>query len=356
LHASVLSGRERLGWNDHFDGHFEPYRAAGLAPARVAAQHRGAYVLLADEGELDGELAGRLRHAALAATDMPAVGDWVAVRPLSGERRAIVHAVLARRTAFVRLRPGQETEAQVLAANVDVAFLVAALDTLNVRRLERYLTLAWESGAEPVVVLTKADLRADAAVVALEVETVALGVPVHVVSNVTGEGLDAVRAHLAGDRTGALLGASGAGKSTLVNSLYGREVLRVAGVRDDGKGRHTTTHRELVALPGGGLLLDTPGMRELALWDASSGLEAGFADVEALTAQCRFSDCAHNGEPGCAIAAALASGALAPERWASFRKLERELAALARRQDKRLASDARKQWRRMQRARRRGGF
>jgi ribosome biogenesis GTPase len=339
-----------LGWSPFFAEAFAPYAVDGLVPGRVAVQHRGAYVVHTEAGELPAEVTGRLRHEAAGAADLPAVGDWVAARqgdPL------LIHAVLPRRTKFSRKAAGAETKEQVVAANVDVVFLVSALaGDLNARRLERYLALGWESGAEPAVVLTKADLCEDVTAALAEIEGIALGVPVHAVSNLTGEGLDELGPYFAGGRTIAVLGSSGVGKSTLINRLAGRDLQAVAEVRADGRGRHTTTRRELVPLPGGGLVLDTPGMRELALWDASGGVEGVFEDVGVLAARCRFPDCAHETEPGCAVRAALEDGSLDAERLASYRKLEGELRHLELKTDKRARSEERKKWRRFARSQR----
>jgi ribosome biogenesis GTPase len=234
----------------------------------------------------------------------------------------------------------------VLAANLDVVFIVSSLnEDLNLRRLERYLTLAWESGATPVILLTKADLHPDPDAAAAEVGTIAYGVPVHPLSARTGAGVAAVREHLLPGVTAALLGSSGVGKSTLVNTLTGEELLATQAIRDDGRGRHTTTRRELVVLPGGGLVIDTPGLRELQLWEADEGLEEAFEDVAELAAQCRFSDCAHETEPGCAIQAALEDGRLTHERWESYVKLQRELEHLERRLDKRAQAEEKRRWR-----------
>jgi ribosome biogenesis GTPase / thiamine phosphate phosphatase len=335
-----------LGWAEANRTDFEPHAAAGLVPARVAAQHRGAYVLFSELGELRAEAAGRLAHAAAGAADLPAVGDWVAVAPRPDERAATIHAVLPRRSAFTRKVAWEAAEEQVLAANVDAVFLVMSLnEDFNLRRLERYLTTAWESGADPVVLLTKTDLCPEWELRVLDVESVAFGVPVHAVSALTGDGIETVRSYLAPGRTVALLGSSGVGKSTLVNTLAGEELLATAPIREeDGEGRHTTRHRQLVLLPGGGLVLDTPGLRELQLWQASDGISEAFADVEELAAQCRFSDCSHRTEPGCAVQAALEEGTLAFDRWASYKKLQRELAHLERRLDKRLQAEERKRW------------
>ena len=335
-----------LGWTDSHTTDFEPHTAAGYVPARVAAQHRGAYVLFSELGELRAETAGRLSHEAAGAGDLPAVGDWVAAASRPEEGTATIHAVLPRRTSFSRKVALTASQEQVLAANVDVVFLLMSLnEDFNVRRLERYLTTAWESGAQPVIVLTKTDLDPDFALRVLEVEAIAFGVAVHAISSLTGDGLDLVRAHLTPGRTIALLGSSGVGKSTLVNTLAGEELLATQEIReDDGEGRHTTSHRQLVLLPGGGLVLDTPGLRELQLWESSDGLAETFGDVEELATQCRFSDCAHRTEPGCAVQAALEDGTLPFGRWDSYKKLQRELAHLERRLDKRLQAEERKRW------------
>jgi ribosome biogenesis GTPase / thiamine phosphate phosphatase len=326
-----------LGWSDQLETEFEPHAALGLAPARVAVEHRGGYVVYTEAGEERAEVVPKLRASAMRRADFPAVGDWVALRD------GLVHAVLPRRTKFSRTgssAEGREADEQVVAANVDVVFLVTAFGRdFNVRRLERYLVMAWESGAEPVILLTKSDLAEDVEGPVLETEAVAFGVPIHVVSAVTGDGLDTVRAYLAPGRTTALLGSSGVGKSTLVNRLAGEELLATAEIRTDGRGRHTTSHRELVLLPDGGLVLDTPGMRELQLWESAEGLGEAFMDVEALAGQCRFSDCAHRSEPGCAIRRALARGELDRGRYASYEKLKRELHRLEIRLDKRARSE-----------------
>ena len=323
-----------LGWSDQLESEFEPHAAAGLVPARVAVEHRGAYGVYAESGEQRAEVAPRLRASASRRADYPAVGDWVALAA------GLIHAVLPRRTKFSRKVAWAETDEQIVAANVDVVFLVTAFGhDFNPRRLERYLVMAWESGAEPAIVLTKSDLADDLDGQVAEAEAVAFGVPIHVVSAVTGEGLDGLRVHLYRGRTAALLGSSGVGKSTLVNRLAGEELLATAELRSDGRGRHTTTRRELVLLPGGGLVLDTPGMRELQLWESAEGLGEAFTDVEALAAQCRFSDCAHDREPGCAVRGAIGRGELAAERYASYEKLRRELHRLEIRLDKRAQAD-----------------
>jgi ribosome biogenesis GTPase len=337
---------EKLGWDEMWATAFEPYREEGLAPGRVSVQHRGEWDVVTADGEVRARVPGRLRHEAAATADLPVVGDWVALA--AGARGpATIEAVLPRRTRFSRRAahdPGsQATREQVVAANVDVVFVTASLaEEVNARVLERYLTLAWESGARPVILLTKGDLDPSPDAVASEVEGIGGAVPVHVVSVRTGLGLDDVRAHVPAGVTGALLGPSGVGKSTLVNALVGEERLATGSVADDGSGRHTTTRRELVLLPGGGIVVDNPGMRELHLWVADEGLEDAFGDIAELAAGCRFSDCRHEDEPGCAIEAALADGRLDPERWQSYRDLQRELAELEERLERRERSRARR--------------
>jgi ribosome biogenesis GTPase len=275
------------------------------------------------------------------------------VRPIDGERKAVIEAVLPRRTSFSRKEAFQRTVEQVVAANVDTVFVVTAFGfDLNPRRLERYLTSAWDSGSTPVVVVNKSDTADDPYSELLELEPVTMGVSVHAVSAVTSEGLEALEAYLQPGRTIALLGSSGVGKSTLVNRFAGRDLLATAETSAGGRGRHTTSHRELVPLPSGALLLDTPGMRELQLWADEEVLDTTFSEISELAAQCRFSDCAHEREPGCAIRRALSDGTLSRERWDSYCKLQREIRALAIRKDARLRSQARKERARFARSRR----
>ena len=347
---------DSYGWSDALQSTFHEYAARGLTPARVVVQQRGLYGLATAAGEATGQLSGRFAHEA-AAGDYPVAGDWVAIAPRPAEASATIHHLLPRRTAFVR-KAVSRGGGQVVAANADVAFLVASLNQdLNARRIERYLATAWESGASPAVVLTKADLCADREALKARIEAVALGVPVHAVSALTGEGLERLNEILAPGQTAALLGSSGAGKSSLLNALAGRPLMATQPVREhDARGRHTTTHRELILLPNGRLVLDTPGMRELGVWDADAGVSTAFADVDALISLCRFRDCAHETEPGCAVRSALADGRLDTGRWRNYAKLRRELAHLERKNDPRAQSEQRRVWSRrarMQRTRRR---
>lgn len=326
---------QEIGWDDGFAAALQPHD--NCIPARVAAQHRGEYGVLTERGELRAHVAGRLLHEASSGADLPAVGDWVALRDET------IHAVLPRRSAFQRKVAFHATEAQVLAANIDTVFVVTGLDEdFSARRLERYLTLAWESGATPAVVLTKADLCDDPLAMLLEAEQVAVGVQAHVVSNVTGEGLDELVTYLAPAKTVALLGSSGVGKSSLVNRLFNDEVQATKELAEDGTGRHTTTARQLFRLPGGAMLVDTPGLREVQLWDADEGIQEAFSDVDELAADCRFNDCAHMREPGCAVQAAIDEGRLPRDRLQSYRALQRELKRLAAKQDGRLRAEERK--------------
>jgi ribosome biogenesis GTPase len=335
---------EQFGWSDALRHQFTTHAAEGLIPARVIVQQRGLYEIVTDLGELSATLAGKFAHNAEDG-DYPVTGDWVAVQARPAEGSATIQDVLPRSSTFIRRASGPgAARGQVVAVNVDVALLAASMNAdLNARRLERYLATAWESGAEPVIVLTKADTCADAEARMNEIEAVAMGVPVLAISAVTGAGLDALRAYLRPGHTAVLIGSSGVGKSTLVNALAGRAQMATQAIReDDARGRHTTTHRELVLLPSGALILDTPGMRELGLWEAGDGVSAAFADIEALAVQCRFHDCRHHSEPGCAIIDALDSGALDAARWKAYGKLQRELEFHDNKEDPKAHAESRK--------------
>jgi len=333
----------QFGWSEALSQQFAPFAEQGLIPGRVVVQHRGQYDLITPEGEAKATISGRFAHEAGEGA-YPVTGDWVGVSLDSGA--ATIHAVLPRRTAFIRKAAGPSQTPQVVAANVDAAVLVAALTPdFNPRRLERYLAIAWQSGARPLVVLTKADLCPDVDEAVAATQAMAVGVDVIAVSAATGDGMADLASRLLPGETAVLVGSSGAGKSTLVNALAGEARMAVGAIREeDGRGRHTTSHRELVLLPGGALILDTPGMRELGLLDADEGITAAFEDIDALAEQCRFHDCGHTNEPGCAIATALETGVLDPARWRNYQKLQREAAFSDRKEDRAARSAERRKW------------
>ncbi len=325
---------EQLGWNDRFAAAFAPHAAAGCVPARVTLELKGFFEVTGAEGARLGECTGKFARDHRSAADYPAIGDWVAITPQPGdETRAIIHAVLPRHTKFSRKAAGEHSVEQVVAANVDTVFLVAGLDgNYNLHRMERYLAAAWASGAQPVVLLNKADLNDDTGALIVELGITGRDVPVHVVSAQTRRGLKALAPYLQPGRTIALLGSSGVGKSTLINRLVGERLQDTQEVREaDNKGRHTTTQRELIVAPSGVIVIDTPGMRELQPWEASASIDAAFGDVTAVTARCKFRDCAHGVEPGCAVQAALADGSLDSARWTAWQRLQRAAAYEVRR-------------------------
>lgn len=346
---------QQLGFNEERNEQAKQWIELGYEPARVTQEHKGMYTLLSMQGEVRGTISGKMNYEAFSREHYPAVGDWVMCQVRASEENATIHTLLPRTSKFSRKIAGTTTEEQIIATNIDTVFLVNAMNKdLNVRRIERYLLMAWESGANPVIVLSKADLCENVAERVNEVETVALGVPIIVISSETGEGLDDLSPYLGVGETVALLGSSGAGKSTLVNRLYGEEIQKVKEIReDDDKGKHTTTHRELFLLPQGGLLIDTPGMRELQLWNTNDGLSESFQDIEALADLCKFRDCQHEDEPGCAVREAIESGELTEERYGSYKKLQRELAYLERKNDQKAQLQEKKKWKKISKSMRR---
>lgn len=326
-----------LGFTDHFKTAFAAYQTSGYQVGWVALEQKQMYRLYTEQGEVWAEVAGKLRHAADSRGDYPAVGDFVAISLREKEQRATIHAILPRFSCFSRKLAGMVTDVQIVAANVNTVFLVSALNhDFNLRRIERYLAAAWESGASPVVVLNKADLCASVEEQAAAVQRIALGAPVHAVSTLTRMGMDELLVYLQPGQTIALVGSSGVGKSSIINFFLGAEQMRVTAIREgDGRGRHTTTHRELFFLPQDALMIDTPGMRELQLWDASSGLAGAFTEIETWAVRCFYRDCLHHKEPGCAVLQAIADGELPRERYESYLKLQKELAYLARKEDQR---------------------
>jgi ribosome biogenesis GTPase len=337
---------DELGWDGDLAAHFAPWRAKeAVQPGRVAIEFNHNYRVYVEGDEIEAVAAGRLKHRAESRAELPAVGDWVVVRKRPSEDRGAIQAILPRRSKFSRRAAGNVTDEQVVAANVDVIFLVMSLDDdFSIRRLERYVLLARESGASPVILLTKPDLTVDLPALVSEVVSTTGDLPVHVLSPKLNEGLDQVRGYLTPGRTGALLGSSGVGKSTIINRLVGEDVRKTREVREaDSKGRHTTTHRELVVLPHGGLVIDTPGMRELQLWDVHQAVSETFEDIERLAEECYFTDCQHRGEPRCAVKAAVEEGHLPAQRLESYLKLQAELAHLATQQDERARLEEKRQ-------------
>jgi len=332
----------QFGWDDTCAAAFEPWASKpDVEPARVVIEFNHIYRVWTRDAELESTVSGRLRHHAATRSALPAVGDWVVVRRRRAGDQATIVAVLPRRTWFSRKMAGTVTDEQIVAANVDVVFTVMALDAdFSPRRLERYLLLARESGAEPVILLTKPDVSNALPAQVAAIRSVAGELPLHVVSPKRNEGIEQVAAYLTPGRTGALLGSSGVGKSTIINRLAGEDVQKTREVRAaDSKGRHTTMHRELVVLPNGGLIIDTPGMRELQLWDVGDAVRETFDDIETLAAGCHFTDCRHRGEPRCAVTDAVAGGRLEPGRLESYLRLQGELVFLARQQDERAQLD-----------------
>ena len=353
------------GWDSFFASNFEALAAESWLPGRGSLERRGEFILQAESGEFRAQLTGRLRYRARSVEELPAVGDWVAFSNPGGDDSAIarIHQLLPRRTKISRKVAGAKTEAQVIAANVDKIFVMMGLDSdFNLRRVERLLVTAWDSGAQPLVLLNKLDLCSEPDERKRQVESVAPGVSILLISCLDQRGLDQVRAAIAPRETVALLGSSGVGKSTLINALLVEEKMRTQEVRKrDERGQHTTTHRELVKLPGAGLLIDNPGIREVQLWtdyspasktessasdvaDEVSPLSDTFADIERLAESCRFRDCGHSSEPGCAIQQALNTGELSPKRFENYQALQNELRYLARRQDKAAQSAEKKKW------------
>jgi ribosome biogenesis GTPase len=342
-----LSSLRALGYSPHWEALFEPYAAEGLTPARVIRGDRGSVLIATPDDVVHARPSSRLLKSAGSAAELPAVGDWVAVLASGDHLDAPpIEAVLERKSAIMRGDPGKSSDVQVLATNIDTVFVVHPIaDPPNLRRIERELSVAWDSGAVPVVVLTKADLSADPDAARLAVEAVALGADVIVVNALAGDGIQPILEYISDHRTAVLVGPSGAGKSTLINSLLGEQRQATREVRvSDGKGMHTTVARELISMPGGGVLIDTPGLRAFGLTGSEEGIALVFPEIEQLAQLCRFRDCTHNDEPGCAVRSAVESGTLPPERLASYHKLMGEAQFAAAKTDARLRAERERKW------------
>lgn len=335
---------EQLGWKESF-GVIEQT----ITVARVISEQRQLYKLNDGFNELNGEVSGKFQFQANFKNEFPSVGDWVVIEPLPGENKAIIHKVLPRMSQFSRQSAGLKTEEQIVAANIDFVFLVMALNNdFNIRRLERYLLVAYDSGASPIIILTKKDLCEDLQKRISEVEEIALGVPIFTVNSTNGDGIDEIKGIITEGKTVTLLGSSGVGKSTLLNALLGEEKQSTQGVREgDDRGKHTTTHRELFFLPSGGMVIDTPGMRELQLWGGEEHISSTFSDIDELALQCKFTDCKHINEPGCAVNKAIEDGLLDSSRLNNYRKLLKELAYAERKQDANLARLDKDKWKKI---------
>lgn len=338
-----------LGWDDFFDKNFEPFRDQGFYPMRITRENREKYIAYNELGEFTCEISGKFRFETDSKGKFPTVGDWVAASIRPDEKKATIHALLPRKSVFSRKVAGQITDEQVVAANIDTVFIVIGLDlNYNLRRIERYFSVAWESLAKPVILLNKSDICQETEARKSEVESIASGVEVHALSASKNVGMEIFDKYIHTGKTVAFLGSSGVGKSTIINSLLGTERLKVNEVSELGsRGRHTTSFRELILLPGGGMVIDTPGMRELQVWGDEEGLKQVFNDIKELALNCRFRDCSHENEPDCAIQKALNDGTLSPKRLKSYSKLKNEFTYLANRQTMRASAVEKKRWKKI---------
>jgi len=341
-----LNKLSEYGWNSYFEAMFEEFSGKEFLPARISVEHRNYYELYSDDGKLKAEKASNIFTK---LNEIPSVGDWAAVSKTGSENCVRIEAILSRFNKFSRKQAGVVTEEQVMAANLDYLFVVTSLNNeLNVRRLERYLTLAWDNKIKPVIILNKTDLVEDYSDILSEIESISFGTPVFAVSALKNSGIENILALLKDNKTGAVVGSSGVGKSTLINSMLSSSKMKVNELSDyKDRGKHTTTHREMILLPGGGIIIDTPGIREIQLWEGEEGLSRMFEDIEKLVLECKFSDCKHESEPGCAVREAISKGQLEEDRFKSYRKLLNEIKYFERKQDKKAQLVEKKKWKKI---------
>jgi len=350
---------KQLGYTPFFEAYFNEYASEGQIVGRVAIQNLSNYTIFTELGELTGEISGKLRfdveNETAEVKGFPAVGDWVLIKPYPNEGKAIIDKILPRRNKFSRKEAGEKTKEQIVAANIDSVFIVNALNQdFNLRRLERYLTVVMENEINPIIILSKADLTDNLDEKIEQVREVVGGAAIHAISVKNNTGLDELSQYFENNKSVAVLGSSGVGKSTLINTLFGEEVAFVQEISDSSnKGKHTTTHRELMVLPQGGVIIDTPGMRELQLWDGGEGITETFDDLEELALQCKFTDCKHKNEPGCAIQQAIEKGDIDETRLKSYQKLKREVEYMESKQNVKVALDNKKKWKQIHNSTRR---
>lgn len=337
---------KNLGFDTFFQKYPQECQLESISIGRICAEYKENYKLFCEFGELNAVISGKFRNNCKTREDFPAVGDWVLFDYIENENKAIIQKIHPRKSKFSRKVAGQQTQEQIIASNVDFAFIVCALNyDFNLRRIERYLSLIWQSGATPVVILTKSDLCSDVQAKISEVENIAFGVDVHAISNISTQGIEILRKYFADNKTVVLLGSSGVGKSSLINNLAKEEIMKVNVLRSNiDKGRHTTTHKQMIILPNGGLIIDTPGIRELQLWDAEDGISQTFSDIEELAKACKFSDCTHTNEPDCAVQKAITDGFLDESRLENYLKVQKEQEYLISRQTQSAAKVERDKW------------
>ena len=340
---------KELGWNDFQKNHSENYQYNNALLGRICSEYRNSYKIFSENGELTASISGKLRNNCKNLQDYPAVGDWVKFDLIENENKAIIQSILPRKSKFSRKVAGDSTQEQIIATNIDTAFIVCALNyDFSLRRIERYLSLIWQSGSNPVIVLTKLDLCHDPASKLSEVQAIAFGVDIHLINNLTNDGTEELYQYCRQGNTIVLLGSSGAGKTSLINNLLGDNKLKVQSLRKNiEKGKHTTTHRQMFFLPQGGLIIDTPGMRELQLWNAEEGVSCCFDDIEMLAKNCRFNNCNHQNEPDCAVKEALENGNLDVKRFENYIKIQKELAYLSRQQNQYEAQLEKEKWKKI---------